>query len=182
MLKMCLIGAGRIGAIHAGNVAAHPDSRLLYVVDSNREAAVGLAQRHGAEALTSVDQALASKEVGGVLIASSTNTHVDYLIEAARAGKAIFCEKPIDLDLARADGAIAEIEKAGVPCLIAFNRRFDPSFRKLHDDLRAGVIGELETVIVTSRDPGPPPLDYVKVSGGLFRDMMIHDFDLARWL
>jgi len=182
MLKMCLIGAGRIGAIHAGNVAKHAQARLHSVVDVNRDAAVKLAQAHGAEALTSVDQALANKEVNGVLIASSTNTHVDYLIKAAQAGKAIFCEKPIDLDLARADGAIAEIQKAKVPCLIAFNRRFDPSFRKLHDDLRSGAVGKLETVIITSRDPSPPPLEYVKVSGGLFRDMMIHDLDMARWL
>jgi myo-inositol 2-dehydrogenase / D-chiro-inositol 1-dehydrogenase len=117
-----------------------------------------------------------------VLICSSTDTHVDLIIKAAKAGKAIFCEKPIDLDPARVELALKEIDAAKVPFLIGFNRRFDPSFRALQDGVQKGEIGKVEKVTIISRDPRPPPLSYVKVSGGLFRDMMIHDFDMARWL
>jgi myo-inositol 2-dehydrogenase/D-chiro-inositol 1-dehydrogenase len=181
MLQLAQFGAGRIGAIHASNIAAMKDVRLRYVVDVNAEAAKKLAARHGAT-VVSEREAFADRDVGAVLIASSTDTHARLAIAAARAGKAIFCEKPIDLSLKRVDACLSEVEKAGVPMFVGFNRRFDPSFSALKKRLDAGEIGAVEQVVISSRDPGPPPLAYVKVSGGMFRDMTIHDFDMARWL
>ncbi len=174
-------GAGRIGEIHAANIAASARATLKHVVDVRAEAAKDLASRHGATAATPAD-VWADETVDAVVIASSTDTHADLIIEAARAGKAIFCEKPIDLSLDRVDQAIDAVDTAGVLALVGFNRRFDPSIGGLGRAVRAGEIGALESVIITSRDPGPPPIDYIKVSGGLFRDMMIHDFDIAHWL
>jgi myo-inositol 2-dehydrogenase/D-chiro-inositol 1-dehydrogenase len=181
MLELAQFGAGRIGQIHASNIAAMKDVRLRYVVDVNAGAAQKLAARHGAR-VVSEREALADGEVGAVLIASSTDTHARLAIAAARAGKAIFCEKPIDLSLAKVDSCIKEIQKAGVPMFVGFNRRFDPSFAALKSRLEQGEIGAVEQVVITSRDPAPPPLAYLKVSGGMFRDMTIHDFDMARWL
>ncbi len=181
MLTFAQFGAGRIGAIHAGNLAASGHARLKHVVDVNGEAAAALATRHGAR-VSDTASALADPEVGAVIIASSTDTHADLVIAAARQRKAIFCEKPIDLALPRVDACLAEVVKAGVPMLVGFNRRFDPSFAELHRRIAAGAIGTVEQVIITSRDPAPPPISYVKVSGGLFRDMTIHDFDMARWM
>ncbi len=181
MTEIAQFGAGRIGQIHASNIAAMQDVRLRYVVDVNAEAAQKLAARHGAKAV-SESEAFADAAVGAVLIASSTDTHARLAIAAARAGKAIFCEKPIDLSLKKVDACLAEVEKAGVPMFVGFNRRFDPSFSALKRRLDAGEIGAVEQVVISSRDPGPPPLAYVKVSGGMFRDMTIHDFDMARWL
>ncbi len=181
MLVFAQFGAGRIGAIHAANLAASGAARLAHVVDVNAAAAAALAQRHGA-LVSDTATALADPAVGAVIIASSTDTHADLVIAAARAGKAIFCEKPIDLSLARVDEAIAAVRAAGVPMLVGFNRRFDPDFAELHRRIGVGAIGAVEQVVITSRDPGPPPLDYIRVSGGMFRDMTIHDFDMARWL
>jgi myo-inositol 2-dehydrogenase/D-chiro-inositol 1-dehydrogenase len=181
MLEIAQFGAGRIGAIHASNIAAMKDVRLRYVVDVNAEAAKKLAARHGAK-VVSEREAFADRDVKAVLIASSTDTHARLAIAAAHAGKAIFCEKPIDLSLKRVDACLSEVEKAGVPMFVGFNRRFDPSFSALKNRLDAGEVGAVEQVIISSRDPGPPPLAYVKVSGGMFRDMTIHDFDMARWL
>ncbi|WP_237214788.1 inositol 2-dehydrogenase [Falsiroseomonas oryziterrae] len=181
MLHFAQFGAGRIGAIHAANLAASGRARLRHVVDVNAAAAESLAAKHGAR-VSETAAALADPEVGAVIIASSTDTHADLVIAAARAGKAIFCEKPIDLSLPRVDACLAEVKKAGVPMLVGFNRRFDPSFAELHRRIGAGAIGTVEQVVITSRDPGPPPVAYIKVSGGLFRDMTIHDFDMARWM
>jgi myo-inositol 2-dehydrogenase/D-chiro-inositol 1-dehydrogenase len=181
MLQFAQFGAGRIGAIHAANLAASGRARLGHVVDVNRPAAESLAVKHGAKA-SSTEEALADPAVGAVIIASSTDTHAELVIAAARAGKAIFCEKPIDLSLARVDACLAEVRKAGVAMLVGFNRRFDPSFAELHRRIGLGAIGQVEQVVITSRDPGPPPVPYIKVSGGLFRDMTIHDFDMARWM
>ncbi|MBX5481334.1 MAG: inositol 2-dehydrogenase [Myxococcaceae bacterium] len=181
-IDVALIGAGRIGVIHAGNVARHPAARLRVVVDPNRAAAERLAQRHGAQVGDDPFAAINDPSVRAMVICSPTNLHVEHITAAARAGKAIFCEKPIDLDLRRVDTCIDEVRKAGVPVFIGFNRRFDPSFRALHDQLRAGAIGRLEKVTIISRDPRPPPPSYAAVSGGIFRDMTIHDFDMARWL
>jgi myo-inositol 2-dehydrogenase/D-chiro-inositol 1-dehydrogenase len=181
MLVFAQFGAGRIGAIHAANLAAGGAARLAHVVDVDAAAAAALAARHGAK-VSDAATALADPAVGAVIIASSTDTHAALVIAAARAGKAIFCEKPIDLSLARVDEALAAVRTAGVPMLVGFNRRFDPSFAELHRRIQAGAIGAVEQVVITSRDPAPPPLGYVKVSGGLFRDMTIHDFDMARWL
>jgi myo-inositol 2-dehydrogenase/D-chiro-inositol 1-dehydrogenase len=179
MAQLALFGAGRIGRIHAGNAAAHPGLTLKYVVDPMAEAAAGLAAEVGA-VVTTVDAALADPEVAGVVIASSTDSHLGHCLDAAAAGKAIFCEKPIDLDLARAREAAPRL--AGARLLLGFNRRFDPNFRALKGKLDAGEVGALESLNITSHDPAPPPIAYVRVSGGLFRDMAIHDFDTARWL
>ena len=181
-LQVCQFGAGRIGAIHAASVAASSRGRLRYVVDPDPEAAARLAERHGATPLTDPGTALADPEVDAVVIASSTNTHVELILASARAGKAIFCEKPIDLDLGRADACVAELEHLQVPLMMGFNRRFDPSFSALREAVQAGAIGRVEGVAITSRDSRPPALEYVRVSGGLFRDMAIHDFDMARWI
>ena len=181
MLEIAQFGAGRIGQIHASNIAASKNARLRYVVDVNGDAAKKLAARYGAK-VASEAEAFADREVGAVLIASSTDTHARLAIAAARAGKAIFCEKPIDLSLKKVEECLAEVKKAGVPMFVGFNRRFDPSFAALKRRLDAGEVGAVEQVVITSRDPAPPPLSYVKVSGGMFRDMTIHDFDMARWL
>ena len=181
MLDFAVFGAGRIGSIHAGNIARRSDARLKYVVDVNAAAASALAARHGAQVMD-VATALADKRVGAVLIASSTDTHASLCIAAAQAGKAIFCEKPIDLSLARVDACLKAVHAAKAPMLVGFNRRFDPSFASLKARIGHGEIGAVEQVLITSRDPGLPPLEYLKVSGGQFRDMTIHDFDMARWL
>ncbi len=181
MLRFAQFGAGRIGAIHAANLAATRGTRLLHVVDVDAAAARTLADRHGAKVSTAA-AALADPAVDAVIIASSTDTHAELAIASARAGKAIFCEKPVALSLKRVDACLAAVKKAGVPMFVGFNRRFDPSFAALHSRIAAGAIGAVEQVIISSRDPGLPPLAYLKVSGGQFRDMTIHDFDMARWL
>lgn len=181
MLTFAQFGAGRIGRIHAANIAAHPGARLKYVVDVNAEAAAGLARAHGSQAV-GVDAALGDPEVDAVLIASSTDTHADLIEAAARAGKAIFCEKPVDLDMRRVEACLRVVADCGARLMLGFNRRFDPDFRALRRRLRDGAIGKVEQVVITSRDPAPPPAPYIKSSGGLFRDMMIHDLDMARWL
>ncbi len=179
MAAIALFGAGRIGAIHAANVVAHAALTVKYVVDPATQAAERLAAASGA-VVASAGEALADADVAGVIIASSTDTHLDQCLSAAAAGKAIFCEKPIDLDLARARAAAPALASARM--LLGFNRRFDPQFQALRAQLDAGAVGRLETLNIVSHDPAPPPIAYVKVSGGLFRDMAIHDFDTARWL
>jgi len=181
MITFAQFGAGRIGAIHAANLAASGSAHLRYVVDVNIPAAQTIATKHGAR-VTNIGTALGDPEVDAVIIASSTDTHADLVIAAAKAGKAIFCEKPIDLSLKRVDACLAAVKKAKVPMLVGFNRRFDPSFAALRARIAAGDIGAVEQVVITSRDPGLPPIAYLKVSGGQFRDMTIHDFDMARWL
>ena len=181
MINICQFGAGRIGAIHAGNIARHPDARLQTIVDVDRAAAESLAGRYGA-AIGDEAAVLADPTVDAVVIASATDTHADLVEAACRAGKAVFCEKPLDLDRRRAEACVAVAEGCGVPLMVGFNRRFDPSFARLERQIRDGRIGGLELLTITSRDPAPPPLDYVRRSGGLFRDMTIHDFDMARWL
>ena len=181
MLTFAQFGAGRIGQIHAANLASTGATSLRYVIDVNAEAAAKLAAKHGAQ-VTDVKTALADPTVDAVIIASSTDTHADLAIAAAKAGKAIFCEKPIDLSLKRVDQCLAAVKKAKVPMFVGFNRRFDPSFAALHARIASGQIGAVEQVIISSRDPGLPPIAYLKVSGGQFRDMTIHDFDMARWL
>jgi myo-inositol 2-dehydrogenase/D-chiro-inositol 1-dehydrogenase len=180
MLKFAQFGAGRIGAIHASNLAS-AGAQLLYVVDVNAMAAAKLAATHGAR-VTDAATAFADRNVDAVIIASSTDTHADLAIAAAKARKAIFCEKPIDLSLRRVDACLKVVEQARVPMFVAFNRRFDPSFRALRERMAKGDIGKVEQVVITSRDPGLPPIAYLKVSGGQFRDMTIPDFDMARWL
>jgi myo-inositol 2-dehydrogenase/D-chiro-inositol 1-dehydrogenase len=181
MLRFALIGAGRIGRLHAGNLAAEPRVRFIAVTDVAAAAAEAAAAAHGVRAV-SVEEAVTGADIDAVLIASSTDSHAELIERAARAGKAILCEKPIDLDYERSRQAVAVAEDCGVPLAIGFNRRFDVNFQSLKARLEAGEIGQLETVAITSRDPEPPSLEYLRTSGGLFRDMMIHDFDMVRWL
>jgi myo-inositol 2-dehydrogenase/D-chiro-inositol 1-dehydrogenase len=181
MTQVALFGAGRIGKIHAGNVARQPGVELRYVIDVDGTAATALAQQHGAQ-VVSAEAALADKAVDAVVIGSSTDTHADLITRAAGAGKAVFCEKPVDLAVDRARTCAEAVKRAGVLCMIGFQRRFDPTFSALKERLVAGEIGEPEMLVVTSRDPGAPPVDYLKRSGGIFRDMLIHDFDIFRWI
>ncbi|MEA1648648.1 inositol 2-dehydrogenase [Nitrospirillum sp. BR 11164] len=180
MFDIAILGAGRIGRIHARNVAAHPALRLKYVTDPNTAASDAVAAETGA-AVTDLDTVLADEGVRGVIIASSTDLHLDQAARAVTAGKAVLCEKPLDMDLARAQAA-APVLGGDVPLMLGFNRRFDPHFATLKARLEAGAVGVLETLQITSHDPAPPPVSYIKVSGGLFKDMAIHDFDMARWL
>jgi myo-inositol 2-dehydrogenase/D-chiro-inositol 1-dehydrogenase len=182
MVNFALFGAGRIGVMHAANLAANPRAILAYVYDVNASAAEACAAKHGAKAAPSVEAVLRDKSVDAVLIASSTNTHVDLITASAKAGKAILCEKPIDLDIKRVERCKKAIAGSGVPVQIGFNRRYDPSHRAVRDAVAKGDIGSLEQLVVTSRDPGIAPMAYMKVSGGIFRDMTIHDFDLARFI
>ncbi|MFZ0499317.1 MAG: inositol 2-dehydrogenase [Steroidobacteraceae bacterium] len=176
---VALIGGGRIGKIHAANAAAHPALLLKYVIDPLGDAAAVLAARYGATA-TTLEIALADPAIAGVIVASPTDQHLAHCLQAATAGKAIFCEKPVDLSAERARSAAAAL--SGTRFFLGFNRRFDPNFRALQQKLQAGAIGNLETLHIISHDPAPPPVSYIKVSGGLFKDMTIHDFDVARWL
>jgi len=181
MIEVALFGAGRIGQIHAGNIARLPGVRLKYVIDVNRAAAIELAGKLRAEVRTA-DAALADEAIRAVVICSSTDTHADLIQRAAAAGKQIFCEKPVDLDLVRARACAQAVARAGVVCVIGFQRRYDPTFAALKKRLVDGEIGEPEMLIVTSRDPGAPPIDYIGHSGGIFKDMLIHDFDIFRWI
>jgi len=181
MIQVALFGAGRIGKIHAANLAAQAGVQFKYVVDVNQEVAEALAAIHGGSS-ASVDAALADPEVKAVVIASSTDTHADLILRSAAAGKAIFCEKPVDLTIDRARACAAAVKEAGVLCMLGFQRRYDPTFNALKKRIEAGEIGTPELLVVTSRDPGPPPVSYIKVSGGIFKDMLIHDFDIFRWI
>ena len=181
MLNVALLGAGRIGQVHAQSMTAGGRCTVVAVADVNAEAAQALAARIGAEA-RSVDAVIADPAIDAVLIATSTDTHSDLITRATAAGKAVLCEKPVDLSLERALATLKAAEATGRPVMIGFNRRFDPNFAALKAAFDAGEIGDGELLSITSFDPAPPPVDYVKVSGGLFRDMMIHDFDMACWI
>ncbi len=181
MLKVGLIGAGRIGRIHGRNVAARPDATLVAVADADAAAARSVAAQSGAETAT-VDAVLAAPDIAAVLVCAPTDMHADLIERAARAGKAVFCEKPVDLSSERIVATLRVVAEAGTPLMIGFNRRFDTHFAALQERLRQGAVGEVELVTILSRDPAPPPVSYIARSGGLFRDMMIHDFDMARFL
>ncbi|RQW64745.1 inositol 2-dehydrogenase [Vibrio viridaestus] len=181
MYKVALLGAGRIAHVHATHITAHPDTELYSVSDMVESSAKELAGKYGAKVL-SVQDAINSPDVDIVLVATSTDTHAEFTVMAAQAGKkAVFCEKPIDLDIERVKQCVADVKKTGVPCMIGFNRRFDPNHAHLNKSLRAGEIGDLEHLQICSRDPSPLPDDYLLASGGMFRDMTIHDFDMARF-
>ena len=181
MLNFCLIGAGRIGKVHALAVQGVPGTRITHIVDVFPESATALAAEFDAT-VCSEDEAFNDASIDAYIVASSTDTHSPLLERCATMGKPVFCEKPIDLDYERAEACGRRVAEAGITCMLGFNRRFDPQFIELKQRIEQGAIGLLETLIITSRDPAPPPIDYIKVSGGLFRDMMIHDFDMARWL
>lgn len=180
-MRFGLLGAGRIGRIHGLNVAARADAALAAVADASPEAATALAASTGA-VVADAQTILADASIDAILICTPTDTHAQLIEAAVLAGKAVFCEKPVDLDAARIRKCLQIVEGTGKPLIIGFNRRFDPNFAALESRLRAGEAGVIEIVSVISRDPSPPPVDYVKRSGGLFRDMMIHDFDMARFL
>ena len=181
MLKIGLLGAGRIAGVHATAITGHPNSTLVAVSDYIPENAEKLAAQFGAHARTT-DEIIADTSIDAVLIATSTDTHSDLIEAATAAGKAVLCEKPVDLSLARARQCLATSAPSGQPVMIGFNRRFDPNFGAMKAALDAGEIGKAELLSITSFDPAPPPIAYVKVSGGLFRDMMIHDFDMANFM
>ena len=180
-VQVAIFGAGRIGKIHAGTVAAQPGVKLRYVVDPDAGAAATLAAKHGATVGT-VEGVFADAAIRAVVIASSTDTHAELIERAAAAKKAIFCEKPVDLSYDRALRCARTVRDAGVPCLIGFQRRYDPTFAAVRARMDAGEIGDPEMLVVTSRDPGAPPVEYLKRSGGIFKDMLIHDFDIFRWI
>ena len=181
MLKIGLLGAGRIAGVHATAISGHSGSTLAAVSDYFPENAQKLAAEYGAEARTT-DEIIADPSIDAVLIATSTDTHSDLIEAATAAGKAVLCEKPVDLSLERARTCLANSAPTGQPVMIGFNRRFDPNFGAMKAALDAGEIGKAELLSITSFDPAPPPISYVKVSGGLFRDMMIHDFDMANFM
>jgi len=182
-MRLGLIGAGRIGRVHAANLAQRvPGARLVAVADVYGDAARALAGEYGLDAYDDHRRLLERADIDAVVVCSSTDTHAQMITEAAQAGKHIFCEKPIALDLVRIDDALAAVEQAGVTLQVGFNRRFDPGFAAARQAVIEGKVGRPEMVRITSRDPAPPPISYVKVSGGIFMDMTIHDFDMARFL
>jgi myo-inositol 2-dehydrogenase / D-chiro-inositol 1-dehydrogenase len=179
-MKFGLIGAGRIGKIHGANIAKHRNAALVYVADPDPVAAQHLARETAAQ-VADIDTILAA-EIDAVVICAPTDMHADLIERAARARKAVFCEKPVDLSSERIGSCLAVVQQAGIPLMIGFNRRFDPNFAALKQRIQEGAIGSVELVTIISRDPAPPPATYVARSGGLFRDMMIHDLDMARFL
>lgn len=182
-VRVGVVGVGRIGGLHAQLLARRvPGTALAAVHDPVPAVAEPVAAALGVPAVARVEDLLGAAGVDAVAICSSTVSHAPLMIAAARAGKAIFCEKPISLDLAEVDRALAAVEAAGVPLQIGFNRRFDPAHAAVRDAVAAGTVGDPHLVRITSRDPEPPPLSYVRASGGLFLDMTIHDFDMARYL
>jgi myo-inositol 2-dehydrogenase / D-chiro-inositol 1-dehydrogenase len=182
MLKIAVIGTGFIGSVHAKNVARHPGAALVAVNDANFEFAKKAAAATGAQAVAEIAEVFENKNIEAVVIATPTNTHVEYLTRAANAGKAIYCEKPIGLDYDEAARAVTAVRKTGVPVMLGFNRRFDASHAAVKQAIEDGEVGKIEIVQLTSRGPQPPPIEYVKVSGGQMRDQTIHFFDLLRWL
>lgn len=182
MTKFALFGAGFIGTVHANNIAAHTRATLEYVYDVNSAAAEQLASRLGAKMAASPEEIWGADDIDAVLIASSTNTHADLLSGAIKAKKAVYCEKPIDLNIDRVKAVAQEAYHANVPIMIGFSRRFDPNHQGVRKAIQNGEIGKIEMMQFTSRSPEPPPINYVKVSGGQFRDQTIHFFDLACWL
>ena len=182
MMKFALFGAGLIGSVHANNIAAHPRATLQYVYDINTEAAQQVASRLGAHVASTPEEIWAADDVDAVLIASSTNTHADLLSRAIQAHKPAYCEKPIDLNMDRVKAVVQEASHANVPIMIGFSRRFDSNHLGVREAIQNGKIGKVEMMHLTSRAQEPPPISYVKVSGGQFRDQTIHHFDLACWL
>ncbi|GAA2976545.1 myo-inositol 2-dehydrogenase/D-chiro-inositol 1-dehydrogenase [Microbacterium terrae] len=180
-LRFALIGTGRIGQVHAANIAADAEATLAWVADPFVEGARAVADRFGGRATDTAEEVFVAGDVDAVLVASPTSTHVDLIEKAVDAGIPVLCEKPIDLDITRVDALRAKVATAGVPVALGFNRRFDPAFAEVRARVAAGEIGALEQLTIISRDPAAPPAAYVAVSGGIFRDMTIHDFDMARF-
>lgn len=180
--RLALLGAGRIGKVHASAIASDKRAKLIAVADANHDAARAIAAAAAGAEVRTIDEIEQSSDVDAVLICTPTNTHADLIERFSRAGKAVFCEKPIDLNIERVRACLAVIEETGGKVMLGFNRRFDPHFVAVRKAIDDGRIGKVEMVSITSRDPGAPPAEYIKVSGGIFRDMTIHDFDMARFL
>ena len=183
-LNVGIIGAGRIGQVHAKSITYHiPQAKIVAISDIYYEGAKKVAESLGIpNAYEDYHEILNNPEIDAVLICSSTDTHADIAVEAAESGKHIFCEKPVDLTVAKIKKVIAAVEKAGVKLQIGFNRRYDHNFAEIKRLANEGKLGKLQTIKITSRDPEPPSIDYVKVSGGIFLDMTVHDFDMARFI
>lgn len=181
MINLALFGAGRIGHIHGHNVAAHKQANLVALHDPYQPNADSLSQALGCQTMTAAE-IFADPSIHGVLVCSATDTHAELIEQAVASGKHVFCEKPIDLSLPRVQQVVANVGSGDITSMVAFNRRFDPQFSQLQQRIAAGEIGNVEMVSIISKDPAPPPIEYIKVSGGLFRDMTIHDFDMARFL
>ena len=182
MVGIAVLGAGRIGKIHAANVAASKLATLVVVADPFADAAASLADELGAQAMTDCEAAIDRADVDAIVIGTPTHTHINLMLRAVRQGKAVLCEKPIDLDMAKSLAAVAEVERLNGRVMLAFNRRFESTFAQMRAAIDAGDIGEVRQVIISSRDPGLAPEDYIQHSGGIFRDMTIHDLDIGRWL
>ncbi|MEI6041578.1 MAG: inositol 2-dehydrogenase [Actinomycetes bacterium] len=180
-LRIGVIGAGRIGIVHSGSIADTPNATVAYVCDAIADSAEKLATKYGAKHTTNVDDLFTSGDVDAIIVGSPTSTHVDLISRAIDAGIHVLCEKPVDLDIKRANSIKDKVANSKTNVSIAFNRRYDPSFAEAHARFKAGEIGKLEQLILTSRDPAPPPGAYIAVSGGIFRDQAIHDFDIARF-
>jgi myo-inositol 2-dehydrogenase / D-chiro-inositol 1-dehydrogenase len=180
-VKFGLLGAGRIGKVHAKAISADKGASLVAVADAMPDAAKSIADQYGC-AVRTIEAIEAAKDIDAVVICTPTTTHADLIERFARVGKAIFCEKPVDLSLARVKACLAVVEQTKAKLMVGFNRRFDPHFMAVRAAIDAGRIGDVEMVTITSRDPGAPPISYIEQSGGIFRDMTIHDFDMARFL
>ncbi|MDE3078969.1 MAG: inositol 2-dehydrogenase [Paracoccaceae bacterium] len=180
-LKFGLLGAGRIGKVHAKAITGDANARLVAVADAFPAAAQAIADQYGCE-IRSIEAIEAAGDIDAVVICTPTDTHADLIERFARAGKAIFCEKPIDLSLDRVKACLKVVRETKATLMVGFNRRFDPHFAAVRAEIDAGTIGTVEMVTITSRDPGAPPVEYIARSGGIFRDMTIHDFDMARFL
>ncbi|WP_377290278.1 inositol 2-dehydrogenase [Rhizobium sp. SG2393] len=180
-VRFGLLGAGRIGKVHAKAVTGDPDAVLVAVADAMPAAAEAIAAQYGC-AVRTIEAIEAADDIDAVVICTPTDTHADLIERFARAGKAIFCEKPVDLDAQRVRDCLKVVKETGAKLMVGFNRRFDPHFMAVKQAIEDGAIGTVEMVTITSRDPGAPPAEYVKRSGGIFRDMTIHDFDMARFL
>jgi len=182
MIRFGILGAGFMGSVHAGNIAANPRARLISIYDIDQGKSRSLAATHGARAAASAEALLGAQDIDAVLISSSTPTHADYLRGAAEKGKAVLCEKPISLDFDTAKGVCEIVNPSGIPAVVGFNRRFDANYAALQREVGNGVIGKVEIVHMTHRGPLPPSLEYLKSSGGQFRDSGVHFFDLLRWI
>jgi myo-inositol 2-dehydrogenase/D-chiro-inositol 1-dehydrogenase len=180
-IRFGLLGAGRIGKVHAKAVTGNPGARLVAVSDALPAAAQAIADQYGCEVRT-IEAIAAAKDIDAVVICTPTDTHADLIEQFVTAGKAVFCEKPIDLSLARVQQCLSIVRARKGTLMVGFNRRFDPHFRAVRAEIDRGTLGMVEMVVITSRDPAAPPVDYIRRSGGIFRDMTIHDFDMARFL
>ena len=180
-LKFALLGAGRIGKVHARAISGNPDAELALVADAVADAAKAISEQYGC-GVSTIDEIAADPTIDAVIICTPTNTHADLIEKFARARKAVFCEKPVDLDVARAEACLKVVRETGAKLMLGFQRRYDPHFSAVKKAINDGRIGDVEMIQIVSRDPGAPPMDYIKSSGGIFRDMTIHDFDMARFL